>query len=223
MNAKEFLPLSLIGCMFLIGLFFYQQLPQIIPTHWNSAGAVNGYSSKFIGLFLLPIITLAVYLFFLLIPRIEVYKDNLSKFSNHFFGFKVVFVLFFFSLYIVTVFQASGFLFNMNFFMFPALAVLFFYIGHILPFVKRNFFIGIRTPWTLSSDYVWEKTHTVGGIVFKALGVIFLCGIFFGAFAIYFILVPVIIGVVFLVIYSYIIFQKNHTNGLQKKHKPKKL
>jgi uncharacterized membrane protein len=223
MNSKESVPLGIIGIMFLIGIFFYQQMPQLIPTHWDSAGAVNGYSTRFVGLFLLPIITLGIYLFFLLIPRIEVYKENLSKFSSYFFGFKLVFVLFFFSLYIVTIFQAKGFLFNMNYFIMPALAILFFYIGHILPFVKRNFFIGIRTPWTLSSDHVWEKTHKAGGIVFKAFGVIMLCGIFFVPLSVFFILVPLIFGAAFLVIYSYKIFREEEKDGMQKRHQPKKL
>ena len=64
-------------------------------------------------------------------------------------------------------------------FIIPAFAVLLFYIGILIKHAKRNWFIGIRTPWTLSSDKVWDKTHALGGKLFQVSAVITLGGIFF--------------------------------------------
>ena len=73
---------------------------------------------------------------------------------------------------------------------------------------KRNFFIGIRTPWTLSSDHVWDETHRLGSILFIASGILALFGAFFPDYAIWFILVPVLGSTLFLLVYSYILYQR---------------
>jgi uncharacterized membrane protein len=91
----------------------------------------------------------------------------------------------------------------------PAIGVLFFIIGLMIRKAKRNFFIGIRTPWTLSSDSVWDKTHDIGGILFMASGVIAVIGGFFGgAVAFWSIMVPVLGTTIFLVVYSYVLYQR---------------
>jgi uncharacterized membrane protein len=88
----------------------------------------------------------------------------------------------------------------------PAVGLLIFYIGFILPKAKRNWFVGIRTPWTLSSDIVWEKTHKLGGILFKLVGAITIFGIFINEVAFYLTIFSAIGVSIFLFIYSYFIF-----------------
>ncbi len=73
---------------------------------------------------------------------------------------------------------------------------------------KRNWFIGIRTPWTLNSDAVWDKTHRIGGRLFKAAGIVALLGVFFPNHAILLILVPAILVASFTIIYSYFEYQR---------------
>jgi uncharacterized membrane protein len=85
---------------------------------------------------------------------------------------------------------------------------LFFYTGVLCDNAKRNWSIGIRTPWTLSSERVWDKTHKVGGRLFKIAGVIAFIGIFFERHAIFFILVPVFLLAIYTFIYSYFEYQK---------------
>jgi uncharacterized membrane protein len=86
---------------------------------------------------------------------------------------------------------------------------LFYYLGILVENAKQNWFIGIRTPWTLSSEKVWNKTHKIGGKLFKVAGLIAFAGILFQDYAIYFVLVPVILIAVYLVIYSYFEYQKS--------------
>lgn len=90
----------------------------------------------------------------------------------------------------------------------PAFAALFYYCGVLTEQAKRNWFIGIRTPWTLSSERVWEKTHKICGKLFKIAGVIALVGILFQRSALFFILAPVILVAAHTIIYSYIEYLK---------------
>lgn len=92
--------------------------------------------------------------------------------------------------------------------MLPAMGLLFIYIGWMLRKAKRNFFIGIRTPWTLSSDKVWDKTHQLGSILFMISGVLALIGSLFGSNAIWFVMVPLLGSTMFLVVYSYMLYQR---------------
>ena len=93
------------------------------------------------------------------------------------------------------------------------MGVLFFSIGIVIGKAKRNWFIGIRTPWTLSSEAVWDKTHRLGGKVFMVSGLVSLLGFFFeGYVALLLILAPIMIGSIFLVVYSYFEYQKLNAN-----------
>ena len=87
--------------------------------------------------------------------------------------------------------------------MMPALGILFYYCGVLIENAKRNWFIGIRTPWTLSSDSVWEKTHKIGGKLFKIAGIIALFGIFFPNYTFLFVLIPVVSVAIYTAAYSY--------------------
>jgi len=88
------------------------------------------------------------------------------------------------------------------------LGLLFFYIGILCEHLRRNWFIGIRTPWTLSNDKVWEKTHKIGGRLFKIAGVATLFGALFQDYASLLILVPVILVAAYTFAYSYFEHQK---------------
>jgi uncharacterized membrane protein len=89
------------------------------------------------------------------------------------------------------------------------MGLLFIFIGFMLRKAKRNFFIGIRTPWTLSNDRVWDETHRLGSILFMACGVLaFIGGIFGGMTAFWFLFVPMIGSTLFLLAYSYVLYRR---------------
>jgi uncharacterized membrane protein len=93
--------------------------------------------------------------------------------------------------------------------MMPALGVLFFFVGYLMRKSKRNFFIGIRTPWTLSSDRVWDETHRLGSILFMLSGTLAFLGAFFGGpIAFWLLLIPLIGSTVITLVYSYILYQR---------------
>jgi uncharacterized membrane protein len=208
MRKSEFIIVAIILSSFAIGTYFYPQMPEKLASHWNAQGQVNGYMSKVWGLFLMPIISAVLFLLFILIPRIDPLKSNIQQFRKLYDGFVVLIMVFLFYVYLLTIFWDSGYIFNMTTFLSPALAILFYYTGILIENAKRNWFIGIRTPWTLSSDRVWDKTHKIGGKLFKIAGVLALGAMFFKSVAIFFIVIPLIIVSIYTVVYSYIEYQK---------------
>lgn len=195
--------ISVIILSFLSAFYLYPKLPDRVASHWNSQGQVDDYLPKIWGVFLMPAITLAIFLLFLLIPRIDPLKKNIAKFRNYFNWLIILIVVFLLYVYSLTVFWNLGYRFNMTLFMTPAVGLLFFYIGVILKHAERNWFIGIRTPWTLSSDVVWKKTHQLGAKLFKVAGIIAILGIFFAENALWFAIIPAIASSLFLLVYSY--------------------
>jgi len=183
-------------------------MPEQMPTHWNAQGDIDGYGSRFVGLFIIPLITLGIYILFSFIPKIAVYKEHIQRFDKHLYGMKVALVLFFSAIYVVSLLPTFGYDINVTYFILPFIAALIFYSGYIMKFVKRNFFIGIRTPWTLSSGKVWDKTHKIGSITFRINALIFLLAIFLPEYSFWIILVPLLANVVFLIGYSYWLYQK---------------
>lgn len=200
--------IAIILISFLLGIYFYNLFPDKIASHWGINGQVDGYMGKFWGLFLMPLISLAMFLLFILIPKIDPLRENIEKFRKFFDRFILFIILFLFYIYILMILWNTGIEFNMNRFFPPAVGLLFYYAGILIENAKRNYFIGIRTPWTLNSEIVWDKTHKLGGKLFKAGGIIVILSVFFPQYAFWFILVPIIAIVIFIEIYSYFVYKK---------------
>lgn len=208
LRKSEVLIVGMILLSFAVGTYFYPQMPEKIASHWNEQGQVDGYTSKFWGLFLMPFVSVGLFLLFVLIPKIDPLKANIEKFRKYYNVFVVLVIVFLFYLYLLTIFWNLGIRFSMIQFLVPALGILFYYCGILIENAKRNWFIGIRTPWTLSNEKVWDKTHKIGGKLFKIAGVITLLGIFFQSYAIFLVLAPVIIVAVYTIFYSYFEYQR---------------
>jgi uncharacterized membrane protein len=210
MNLKriEFVMFGMVLIAFAIGIYFYPQLPAQIASHWNAAGEVDGYMGKFWGIFLAPVIMLGMALLFALIPRIDPLKVNYQRFRSYYNGFFVLLAIFFLVIQLQVILWSKGVQISPNVIFPIALGFLFFYIGILCEHAKRNWFIGIRTPWTLSNEKVWDKTHQLGGRLFKLAGVVAVIGAFFGKFAFVFVIVPILSVAVYTVIYSYFAYQK---------------
>ena len=211
MSTRTTLVLSLILILAatLAGLLLWNRLPDPMPAHWNAAGEIDGYMSKFWGIFLMPVITIALVPLFLVIPNIDPLKANIAKFRGVFNWFIVIFVAYMLFIYALTLAAALGVQFNMTVMLLPVVGLLFIGAGYMMSKAKRNFFIGIRTPWTLSSDRVWNETHRLGSTLFIACGVLAILGSFFGGMAAFWLmLVPLIVSSVFLVVYSYVLYRR---------------
>jgi uncharacterized membrane protein len=204
-----FTTIFLIAFALVFSITVYNRLPEQMASHWNESGQVDGYMSRFWGAFMMPLVVLGMLAFFLVIPNIDPLKANIAKFRGQFNTFITLIVAFMTYIHILTIIWNLGYdQFNMGSAMMPALGLVFIFAGIMMRKAKRNFFIGIRTPWTLSSDYVWDEIHRIGATLFIGSGIIAMLGVFFENYAIWLVLVPVLGSTVFLLVYSYVLYQR---------------
>ncbi len=201
--------LGIIIVSFIIAFIVFPHMPDTMASHWNAQGIADGKMSRGWGVFFMPCLMLALALLLLVIPRIDPLQKNVKTFQKEYDRIVAGILLFLLYLYTLTLVWNSGVQFNMMRLLSPAFAALFILIGVMLPKTRRNWFIGIRTPWTLSSDKVWEKTHHQGGLCFIAAGLLALGGVILPSYAIWFILAPPVLAAVYTVVYSYILFRKS--------------
>lgn len=206
-KTKIVISIILIIISFLVGFYFYPLLPSTLATHWGINGEANGFSSKSFALFFMPVLSVFILALFSFLPKTDPYKKNFNQFSQYYENFIVVIISFFFYLYLVTIAWNLGYRFNMIQVLSPAFAGLFYFISILTANAKRNWFVGIRTPWTLSSEDVWDKTHKLGARLFKIVAFISLLSLILPQYALIFIVAPLILASVSLFVYSYIIYR----------------
>lgn len=203
------LVLILIAGAVIAGVLFWDQLPEQMASHWNENDEVDGYMSKFWGVWMMPLITLGMFALFLVIPNIDPLKANIAQFRGVFNLFILLMTAFMLYVHGLTLAWSLGYQFRMSAAMLPFMGILFIFVGYMLRQAKRNWFIGIRTPWTLSSDTVWDKTHQLGSWLFIASGVFAFLGAFFGGtIAMYLTLIPTLGSALFVVVYSFVLYQR---------------
>ena len=196
----------------LIGLatawYFYPLMPERMASHWNAQGNVDGYMSKGLALFIFPVLMIIFNILFYFIPKIDPEKQNIEKVWKYFDRFIVVFNLFMLYIYSLTIVFNMGMTMNMTVALMPAFAILFYFCGELVGKAERNYTIGIKLPWTLANDDVWNKTNKLGEKLFKLVALFTLLGTFFSDYAIWLMFVPLTISIVYLFIYSYLEFKK---------------
>jgi uncharacterized membrane protein len=208
MKKRQILSIITILLAFATAIYFEPLMPAKMASHWNFQGEADGYMNKAWALFFLPFLMIIFNLLFRFIPKIDPEKKNIDKFWDSYDSFILVFNIFFLYIYSMTIIWNTGFAINTNAVLMPAFALLFYSCGNLIKNAKRNYTIGIKLPWTLASDVVWDKTHKVGEKLFKLTALFTLLGAFFSQYAFFFMFIPLTISIVYLFIYSYLEFQK---------------
>ncbi len=194
---------------FTAAVYFFLNFPAIVPTHWNWAGQADGFSSKGFAAFFFPILIGIIYAFFLIIPELDPMKKRYEEFLGVYHEFKTLLVGFLVLVYLYSGLAGLGYQIPFNIVIPCLMGILFILIGLMLNKIKPNWFFGIRTPWTISSEKVWKKTHTLGSKIFILMGVIVILGtalpiyIFWPLF-----FITIIIGSLIPIIYSFLEFKK---------------
>lgn len=163
--------LALVGS-FVASILLYPTLPERVPIHWNLAGQADGYGSRAMGAFFLPVMNLTTYKLLLLIPLVDPKRANYARFAGFYRGFRVILTLFLSVLHAVALLAALGRPVDVLLVASLGISLLFLYLGHSLSQVQQNYFVGIRTPWTLADEEVWRRTHRLGGRLFMAIAVL---------------------------------------------------
>ena len=152
----------------------YGRLPERMPVHWDLHGQVNGYGSRAQGAFFLPGVMVAIWLLMRFLPRIDPRRANYAKFADTYDLLVNSLVALFAVMHVALIGAALGWPVSMER-VGPALIGLqFIILGNALPRARPNWWFGIRTPWTLSNDRVWTRTHRVGGYLLAGAGVVLL-------------------------------------------------
>lgn len=171
---RKWIPLVIIAAAFLATAAAYSGLPDRMPTHWNMSGEVDGWTSLPWGAFMLPLMLAAGLAMFYLLPKIDPRGANYSKFKSTYEIVIIATMLFVLGLHLLLLASALGKDVSMTRAVPIGIGVLLVVIGNLLPRTRPNWFIGVRTPWTLSSDRVWERTHRFAGRLFVAAGALVL-------------------------------------------------
>ncbi len=183
-----------------------------IPCHWNIKGEIDGYCDKWTGVLVFPAINLAILLLMIALPYISVrYKNARQRFEKVIPGLATIIIFFFAGIHIYMILLAKEILNPSGNIIFYLIGLMFIMLGNLFPKIPSNFFAGIRTPWTLSSELVWRKTHRLGGIGFIIGGLIMILIPLFwknsqSALIIMFILVMIVC--LYPVLYSFILYKK---------------
>ncbi len=191
------------------GALVYPTLPAMVASHWGAGGQVNGTMSKLWGVALLPIIMLVCIILWAVVPKIDPLAPSMKGFRYVYDFIFFLIVAFFAYVYALTLLANLGIHFNMTTALLPALAALIAILGALLPRLKRNWFVGIRTPWTISSDRVWNKTHLLGRTLFEVAALCILAAAFTPPpLALALSIIPLLAAVIICVAYSYIVFRQ---------------
>ena len=176
--AKDWPVLLILAFPFVLIGFVWDQIPEQIAMHWNIRGEVDGWGEKGFDVFFLPLINLGVYLLLLFIPYIDPKRkaDHQQKALR---AFRFILPVIFTGLFVLMLLQWLGYDFGMNNMVYLAIAFLFLLMGNYLQSLKPNYFIGIRTPWTLENEDIWRKTHRMGGKVWMIVSLILIALWFF--------------------------------------------
>ena len=168
----EILPILLIIFSIVSSWIMFSQMPEQIPTHWNFKGEVDNWGTSFSHVLTINLVMIGMYLLFLLLPYIDPRKERYQEFQKVYHIFKNVMLLFFTLIFFLTNLSAIGYDLNIGLCIPLIVGLLFIVIGNYMSKIKMNWFMGIRTPWTLSSEKVWDKTHHLGAKLFMISGLL---------------------------------------------------
>ncbi len=208
MRRAVWASLALVVVQFVVAFYLYPRMPERVAIHWGMSGEADGYGSRFLGLFLIPIVSVLLLPVLVALPRLDP-SGGIKRFRGGYDWFVFGFLVYMAYVQGLTVAWNLGWRFSFMRMLAPAMGGLFVGIGLLLRGARLNWFMGIRTPWTLSSEEVWDRTHKVGSRLFIASGVLAALGGFAeGWIALALILVPVMFSGIYLVYYSYSEYQR---------------
>ena len=204
----------LVVLQFAVGFYLYPRMPERMAIHWGLTGEADGYGSRFLGLFLIPLISVVFLPLLLVLPRLDPLR-GIERFRGGYDWFVFGFMAYMAYVYGLSLAWNLGWRFSFMRMLAPAMGGLFVGIGVLMRDVRQNWFVGIRTPWTLSSEEVWDRTHEVGSRLFIVSGALAALGALAeGWIALALILVPVMFSGIYLIYYSYSEYHRLAVRGV---------
>jgi len=198
---------TLVVAAFVVAAAFYGRLPDPVPTHWNWKGVADGFTPKPWGPFVLPLVILAMCASLSILPRISPKGFRMEQFRRPFQQIIFALALFFFAIEMIALLAASGSHVSMGRAVFTVVGALFVALGNFMGKLTKNFFVGVRTPWTLASDEVWLRTHRLAGKLFVVVGIAVAVLALLGTSPVVEVVLLVVAGAI-PVVYSYVVYRR---------------
>jgi len=185
-------------------------LPAQVPTHFNLEGIADGWSSKHSLIYIIGALGIGIYLIMLIIPTIDP-KKKIQQMGNKYYNIRFILTFCFSLLAFHILYSSKEGSMQKSDILFLIIGILFAMLGNYFQTIRPNYFIGIRTPWTLENEKVWKSTHSLAGRIWIVGGILIaVLGFFIKNSGIFSIIFGLIISIMILVpiIFSYTEFQK---------------
>ena len=193
-----------------ISLYFYPQLPEQMPSHWNLQGQINGYMPKNVELLFAPLLMTGMLVLFQVLPKLDPCRANYAFFRKEYEIIQLGLIVFFGFIHLLVIYASLHQNFPVSSLIIMAVGALFVLIGSCLLKIRQNYFIGIRVPWTINNEENWNKTHQFGGWCFIVAGlVLFFMGILPSQLKLVFLLAPILVAALLPVGYSYWLYRQS--------------
>lgn len=171
---KELIIWVILIVPFIFSVYYWDNVPQQMITHWGIDGKPNGWSNKNVGLFGMPMLSVVMYLLFLVYPKIDPKKRNFELFGNAYYVIRLSIAAFIGILSVIVLYVNMGCQINIGKTVITMVSLLMLLYGNVLGNIRHNYFVGIRVPWTLNNEEVWRLTHRLAGKIWVIASIIML-------------------------------------------------
>lgn len=212
-KKTEFLPIAIVVASIILGIYFYFHFPETVVMHWNFQGHPDGYGGRFVGAFAMPLMLSLMYILFLVFPSLDPKKDRYPEFEKTFRILRFALMGVLFIAFIVMGISNLGGSLEIGPVVAGVVGLFMMISGNYMGKIKRNSYLGIKTPWTLASENVWNKTHRFGGWMFVIFGLIIIVAPYLSfSLALALFLSGISLVVVGTTVYSYWLYLKEKNN-----------
>lgn len=209
---KEWFILVILIVPFFVSSYFWNDLPDEVPTHFNMRGEADDWGPKWMAAYLFPMIGLGTYLLILFLPAIDP-KKKIESAQKPVAAIRMFMSVFMVGIYAFVMAASLGSTINFSSYILIGVGMLILIVGNYMNSIKPNYFIGIRTPWTLENPEVWKRTHRLSSKIWIAGGLLLMLSPLVSEMIRFEYLIYIIVGVLagIPLVYSYVIYKKIET------------
>ena len=169
---RKWIPAAFVAASFALSAAVWERLPERVPIHWNFRGEIDRWGGRFEGALLFPMLAFVLWVVLPWLPKIDPRRASFEKFRGSYDLIITATLALLFVVHAAVIGAALGYRVPMGRLVPVGVGLLFITIGNVLPRTRPNWVMGVRTPWTLSNDRVWTRTHRMSGYLMVAAGVL---------------------------------------------------
>lgn len=208
LDRRDLLGLGIVALTLVVTALAYPSLPDRLAIHFDAGGQPDSIVAKPLALAIMPAIALGFVGLFKVLPRIDPLGENFADFQRYYDLVAVLAVAIMASVQGVVIAWNLGVDFAVGQAIVPVLAVTYYVVGVVIENAEQNWFVGIRTPWTLSNETVWRQTHDRTAVLFKLAGLVTLLAIPFPGQFLAIAVAPIAVAALVATVYSFVVYRR---------------